>query len=82
MFVNKKIEVLDLPKVIIDQEACSGSGDCVALCSEVFEVVSGVSRIVEKYRDDELTIGKVPENLDCVYRAEEKCPFGAITVEE
>lgn len=69
-----------MPKVIIDQESCSGSGDCAALCGEVFEVVSGVSRIVEKYRDDEQTKGTVPEDLDCVFRAEEKCPFDAITV--
>lgn len=67
-------------KVIVDQESCSGSGDCAKLCGEVFEVVSGVSRIAEKYRDDNPAEGTVPEDLDCVYRAEEKCPFDAITV--
>ncbi len=70
-----------MPKVIIDQNACSGSGDCVAICDEVFEVVSGVSQIVEEYRDGELSEGTVPDELDCIYKAEEKCPFDAIKVE-
>lgn len=65
---------------MIDQDACSGSGDCVAICSEVFEVVSGVSQIVEKYRDENPKEGTVPEDLECVHKAEERCPFDAITV--
>ncbi len=69
-----------MPKVIVDQGACSGSGDCVAMCSEVFEVVSGVSQIVEKYRGEKPTEGTVPEDLECVHKAEERCPFDAITV--
>ncbi len=69
-----------MPKVIINQDACSGSGDCAALCGDVFEVVSGVSRIVEEYRDEDETKGTVPEDKDCVYRAEDKCPVDAITV--
>ncbi|KXB07890.1 hypothetical protein AKJ56_02190 [candidate division MSBL1 archaeon SCGC-AAA382N08] len=69
-----------MPKVLIDQESCSGSGNCMALCSEVFEVVNGVSQVVEKYRDDNLTEGTVPEEVECVHKAEEKCPFNAILV--
>lgn len=72
----------NLPKVIVDQDKCSGSGDCVELCSEVFEVVSGVARIKEKYRDEDSTKGSVPENIECVYRAEEKCPVDAIKTKE
>lgn len=69
-----------LPKIQIDEEACSGSGDCAKICGEVFEVVSGVSRIAEKYQKGERSKGSVPEEVECVYEAEEKCPFDAIKV--
>lgn len=70
-----------MPKVIIDQDACSGSGDCAVICDDVFEVVSGVSRIVAKYREKDESKGTVPEDLDCVYKAEKRCPVDAITVD-
>ncbi|KXB06887.1 hypothetical protein AKJ51_02600 [candidate division MSBL1 archaeon SCGC-AAA382A20] len=70
-----------MPKVEINQDYCSGSGNCMAVCSEVFEVVNGLSQIVEEYRGDDITEGTVPEDMECVYKAEKSCPFGSITVE-
>lgn len=70
-------------KVTIDKETCIGAAVCVGLCNEVFELGDeGKSNITETYRGKIVYEGEVPEDVECVYEAEENCPVQAITVEE
>ncbi|MCC7568555.1 MAG: 4Fe-4S binding protein [Candidatus Methanofastidiosa archaeon] len=60
-----------MPKVIVDEEACTGCGICADECpSEVFEIVNDIAKAV---RQDDCTACKLCE-LDC--------PSEAIVVEE
>ena len=62
-------------KVKVDQDLCVGTGSCVSLCPEVFEMNdAGVS--VAK-------VDEVPAELeDSAREAAESCPVDAITIEE
>ena len=61
-------------KVRVDPDVCVGTGSCVALCPEVFEM-----------NDDGISIVKVDEvpseHEDACREAIESCPVDAITEE-
>jgi ferredoxin len=61
-------------KVKVDAETCVGCGECVDICSEVFEMDDDVA--VTKIED-------VPAELqDSCREAAEECPVEAIIVED
>lgn len=58
-------------KMSVDQKACVGSGNCEAMCPEVFEVRDGKSHV---------KVVTVPAHLeDKVQEAVDGCPVGAIS---
>jgi NAD-dependent dihydropyrimidine dehydrogenase PreA subunit len=60
-----------MPKVIVDEEACTGCGVCIDSCpSEVFEMEDEIAKAV---RVDDCTACRLCET---------DCPAEAITVEE
>lgn len=72
-----------MSKVKVDKATCIGSGTCVGLCGEVFELGDeGKANITEDYRGDSPYEGEAPDDLsDCVETAEENCPVDAISLE-
>jgi len=72
-------------RVRIDRDECIACATCWEVCPEVFEEGpdDGLSQIVEQYRvDDDLALGKVPDEQDCVHDAVADCPVEIIRVEE
>ncbi len=68
-------------KVEIDQDTCTECGNCVGICSEVYEIdAAGKARLVEKYRTNGETSGEVPDDIKWVEAAADECPVEAITV--
>jgi len=62
-------------KVKVDPDVCVGTGSCVSLCPEVFEL-----------GDEGVVVVKVdpvpPEHEDACREAAESCPVEAISLEE
>jgi len=57
-------------KIKIDKQKCLGCGVCINLCSEVFELKDGKSKIKEKV--------DLEKNKDCIKEAIDSCPVTAI----
>ncbi|OUJ19233.1 Ferredoxin [Methanonatronarchaeum thermophilum] len=69
-------------KIIVDQDACIGCGICSDVCSEVFETDDlDISQIVTEYRNEDVNVGEVDEEIDCIDIAVEDCPVAAIEIE-
>ena len=80
MMSNIFLEVTNL-KVIVDQDACIACGICSDMCDEVFEPDElDISQIVEEYRNEDVNIGEVDDDIECVEFAAEDCPVAAIEV--
>ncbi len=61
-------------KVEVDEDICVGTGNCVDTCSEVFELVDGISNV---------KVDVVPEEAEQkVKRAVDECPVSAISIVE
>jgi ferredoxin len=72
---------MNMVKVTIDQDACTGCGTCVGICSEVFELgETGIARLVKKYQVEDEPRGEVPKDIDWIKPAAEECPVEAISV--
>ncbi|MFP4001486.1 MAG: ferredoxin [Candidatus Natronoplasma sp.] len=70
-----------MKKIKIDQDACIGARVCESVCSEVFEMnPENKSSVVEEYRKGSEDEGEVPDEIECVKKAEEGCPVDAISV--
>lgn len=57
----------------VDGELCIGCGSCEEICPSVFQVIDGISKVID------------PEGCefqDCCEAAEENCPVEAITLVE
>lgn len=68
--------------VEIDKDTCIGCGNCESVCPEVFELGSMVkSTVTEEYRTEEEYLGEVPDDIECLEKAEDECPVDAISVE-
>ena len=62
-------------KAYVDPNICSGTGVCVQICPQVFEMSKDGYAVAKQ--------DPVPEELqDNVREAETSCPTGAITVTE
>lgn len=58
-------------KVSVDQDVCIGSGNCMAIAPDIFQVKDGVAHV---------RIGTVPEGLEGQAReAMDNCPVQAIS---
>jgi ferredoxin len=58
-------------KLTVDPNLCVGSGNCEAICPQLFKVVDGISQV---------QVGTVPEEEEsCAQEAVEGCPVGAIS---
>jgi len=58
-------------KLEVDQELCIGCGACEETCPQVFDILTGFSRV---------KLDPVPEELQSsALEAEEGCPVGAIS---
>lgn len=72
-------------KVWIDQDLCTGAGECVRACPRVFELVDGVSRVKEGAQLMEPGpngLASVPPELkDAVLGAVDACPSECIFIE-
>ena len=55
--------------VSVNQQACIGCGNCVAVCEKVFELKQGKSYVKK---------GQEKSKLPCVKEAAEACPVQAI----
>ncbi len=53
----------------INKNRCTGCGICADLCPKGIEVIDGKARIID-------------ENADCLNKAENACPRGAILTDE
>ncbi len=61
-------------KAAVDPDLCTGCGECVDICPEVFEMVEGRARMKED---------RVPAVAEETCRAAAKaCPTEAIAIEE
>lgn len=62
-------------KAKVDADLCVGTGSCVSLCPEVFQMNdAGIS---------EVQVDEIPAELeDSAREAAESCPVDAITIEE
>ncbi len=71
-------------KITIDRDGCIESGNCSAICAEVFELKMGDrASIKQKYQAGGPDKGEAGENLDkCVNDAAGSCPVTVITVEK
>ena len=56
--------------VKVDKETCIGCGNCVAVCSEVFEMRDGKSYVKE---------GQAGSKNPCIKEAITSCPVDAIS---
>ena len=61
-------------KVIVDEDICVGTANCVEVCPEVFELVDAISNV---------KVGTVPKELEeQVKKAVDECPVTAIEITE
>ena len=61
-------------KASVDEDACTGCGECEETCPEVFEVVDDIAQVI---------VAEVPpEADDAAKQAAEDCPVEAITIEQ
>ena len=75
-------------KVEISRNACQGFGACVELCSQFFQLSDrdGKSSFLSKRAGQvesgsEITAEDLePEDLECIRKAAEACPFNAIHI--
>jgi ferredoxin len=57
-------------KVVVDENACVGTGNCELSCPKVFKVVGGISKVL---------VDVVPKEEEArVKEAVDGCPMGAI----
>ncbi|HDP24584.1 MAG TPA: ferredoxin [Deltaproteobacteria bacterium] len=63
-------------KIVVDQRKCQTVGICVQLCPEVFRFQEGSKKAVALENDIPLRY------LDACIEAIEKCPSGAISLQE
>lgn len=61
-------------KVKVDKNKCLSCGMCISLCPEVFELQNIKSKVKEK--------ADLEKHKDCIKKAAENCPVGAIKVTE
>jgi ferredoxin len=60
-------------KITVDTDICIGFGNCERTCPRLFKVSSGISSAL---------VDEVPKDEeDCVRKAQEECPSGAISVQ-
>jgi ferredoxin len=61
-------------KVIVDEDICVGTSNCVDVCPDVFELVDAISHVKE---------AAVPQELEeQVRKAVDECPVSAIEITE
>ena len=61
-------------KATVDTDICTGCGECVDICPEVFEMVEAISRV---------KVGAVPAGEEETCRAAaDACPVEAITLRD
>ena len=60
-------------KTIVDADICTGCGECVDICPEVFELVDGISRV-------KVDLVPAAEEETC-RAAADACPVEAITIQ-
>jgi len=59
---------------IVDEDLCTGCGDCVDICPEVFDLADDVATVIAD---------PVPEDSeDTCQEAADECPVDAISIEE
>jgi ferredoxin len=70
--VNRFREKENGMKAVVDESACVGCGLCADTCPDVFEMNSGVAKVI---------VEVIPENaVDSCKEAAQACPVEAITV--
>jgi ferredoxin len=62
-------------EVIVDEEACTGCGNCEEICPAVFHVD-------EEIEKSQVMDPDACEYVGCCEAAEENCPEDAITIKE
>ena len=61
-------------KVVVDEDICVGTANCVDVCPEVFELVDAISHV---------KVGTIPKELEeQVKKAVDECPVTAIEITE
>ena len=61
-------------KVVVDEDICVGTANCVDVCPEVFELDDAISHV---------KVGTVPKELEeQVQKAVDECPVSAIEITE
>jgi len=58
--------------ISVDKIKCIGCGTCEAVCSDVFEIIDGKSKV----KKEKLT----EEDIKCAKEAEKACPTQAIKI--
>lgn len=61
-------------KVVVDPDLCCGCGPCEETCPEVFKIEGDIAKV--------LVDVVPPENEEACRDAKDKCPTGAISIEE
>jgi ferredoxin len=61
-------------KALVDPDICTGCGECVDICPEVFELVEAIARV---------KVDAVPAAEEEICRAAaDACPVEAITIQD
>ncbi|MCD6194972.1 ferredoxin [bacterium] len=61
-------------KVKVNEQSCIGCGLCISICSDVFELEGGKSKIKKDFDPE--------ANKECIKEAAANCPTQAISVED
>ncbi|MFW6047830.1 MAG: ferredoxin [Candidatus Natronoplasma sp.] len=68
-------------KVEVDQDTCIACGQCYATCPEVYQDDgTGTAEIVDEYQENEVYVGRVPDDIECTQEGADVCPVDAIKV--
>jgi len=58
--------------ISIDKTKCIGCGTCEAMCSDIFEIIDGKSKVKKDKLED--------KDIKCATEAEKACPTQAIKI--
>jgi len=58
--------------ISVDKIKCIGCGTCEAMCSDIFEITDGKSKVKKDKPEN--------ENIKCAEEAEKACPTQAIKI--